>query len=193
MALASQRWRVVDRAAALLQSVVLLWYMLESIKFVTGVDVVKAITEAPPFDPRKVVAEYPWLFNGLVLALGAVAMIDQALVAQRFSGRPVPPPQYGFVVSLALASLSITLFIFLRWTTLGLFYVYFAVLGVLGAVGSLLTMRGMIPELMRAPPSPVVAPEQLVRREGQQATASLAWDQHWFSIGPRVRRGLRGS
>jgi hypothetical protein len=164
--------RTVEWSFRGLNLVILIFLFLDSFRYFFGVDIVKSITEAPPFDYKAIVAQYPGLFFGLTMSLFFLAMLDQTVVSRFYRGRILPPTGYALAINLAIFALSITLIVFLRDTPMLVSLISLIRIGVLSEI------KGELSETFE-----MVRPEWLVER--QQALYPMAEY-------PRRRRALRG-
>jgi hypothetical protein len=153
--------QLVDRSARLVNTVVLVFFILENIKYFTGVDIIESIRKAPPFDYRAIVAQYPWLFNTLSLSLAFLVMADQVVLSRVYRGRVMPPTGYAAAISGAILGISLTLIIFLRDTPLLWYYVYFAAIPAFALLHLLLIRSGLLSEIRE----PVLGEELVPRAE----------------------------
>jgi hypothetical protein len=177
--------RTVEWSFRGLNLAILVFLFLDSFRYFFGVDIVKSVTEAPPFDYKAVVAQYPGLFFGLTMSLFFLVMLDQTVVSRFYKGRILPPTGYALAINLAIFALATTLIVFLRDTPMLFSLMWFAALSGIALVhialiriGVLSEIRGELPET-----SEMVRPEWLIER--QQALYPMAGS-------PRRRRALRG-
>jgi len=177
--------RIVERSFRGANLIILIFLFLDSFRYFFGVDIVKSVTEAPPFDYKAVVAQYPGLFFGLTMVLFVLAMLDQTLVSRFYRGRILPPTGYALAINLATFALATTLIVFLRDTPMLGSLMWFAVLSGIALVHIALIRIGALPEIKGELPETfeVIRPEQLIER--QQAIYPMAEY-------PRRRRALRG-
>jgi len=159
--------KLVDQTSRLANMVILTFFILENLKYFWGVDVIKAIREAPPFDYKAIVAQYPWLFFGLSTALAVLVMVDQTVLSRFYRGVLMPPIHYAAAISITMLALSITLMIFLRDTPLFWFYLYFSAVPVLALVHIMLIRVGIFQEIKEpwVEEGPPVRVEELVKSQ----------------------------
>jgi hypothetical protein len=177
--------RTVEWSFRGLNLIILVFLFLDSFKYFFGVDIVKSVTEAPPFDYKAIVAQYPGLFFGLTMSLFFLAMLDQTVVSRFYRGRILPPTGYALAINLAIFALATTLIVFLRDTPMLVSLIWFAAVSGIALVHIALIRIGALPEIKGELPETfeMIRPEQLIER--QQALYPMA--EH-----PRRRRALRG-
>jgi hypothetical protein len=177
--------RTVEWSFRGLNLIVLIFLFLDSFRYFFGVDIVKSITEAPPFDYKAIVAQYPGLFFGLTMSLFFLAMLDQTVVSRFYRGRILPPTGYALAINLAIFALSITLIVFLRDTPMLFSLMWFAAVSGIALVHIALIRIGVLSEIKEELPETFVTvrPEWLIER--QQALYPMAGSL-------RRRRALRG-
>jgi hypothetical protein len=159
--------RIVERSFRGVNLVILIFLFLDSFKYFFGVDIVKSVTEAPPFDYKAVVAQYPGLFFGLTMALFVLVMLDQTVVSRFYRGRILPPTGYALAINLATFALATTLIVFLRDTPMLGGLVWFAALSGIALVHIALIRIGVLPEIKGELPEAfeMIRPEELIERQ----------------------------
>jgi hypothetical protein len=177
--------RIVERSFRGANLLILVFLFLDSFRYFFGVDIVKSVTEAPPFDYKAVVAQYPGLFFGLTMSLFFLVMLDQTVVSRFYRGRILPPTGYALAINLAIFALATVLIVFLRDTPMLFSLIWFAALSGIALVHIALIRIGVVQEIRGELPetSETIRPEWLIER--QQALYPMAEY-------PRRRRALRG-
>lgn len=145
--------RVVEASFTMLNFLVFAWYTISVLSWITGVDILKAITEIPPIEFEKIVQQYPGIFYILSLSTVTLLWIDYFAVNVFYRKRGMPPPRYILVSSLTLFSLSLTQYIFLRTTQLAWYYVYFMIIAALASIHSVMILSGHLKEILPPPSS----------------------------------------
>ncbi len=159
--------KLVDQASRLANMIILTFFLLENIRQFFGIDVIRAIREAPPFDYKAIVAQYPWLFFGLSTGLAILVMVDQTILSRFYRGVVMPPVRYAAAISIAILAISLTLIIFLRDTPLFWYYVYFAAIPALALIHIMLIRAGILSEISAQWPEETVpfSKTELVKKQ----------------------------
>jgi hypothetical protein len=150
-----------------LNLIILIFLFLDSFRYFFGIDIVKSITEAPPFDYKAIVAQYPGLFFGLTMTLFVLVMLDQTIVSRFYRGRILPPTGYALAINLATFALAITLIVFLRDAPMVGGLIWFAALSGIALVHIALIRIGALSEIKGelSEAGEEIRPEELIKRQ----------------------------
>ena len=163
------------------------WYTIETINWITGVNVIELIKAPPPEVFEAIAKQYPEIFQGLSLGVLILVWVDQYAVNVLYKDRVIPPPKYVLASSMALFSLSFTLFLFLRNTPLWPFYLYFMIISALAMAYSIALLTGQMKEIQPQPQPQALLTESIY---GVWGLSGVEEDDTEVSV-ERVRRVLR--